>query len=88
MYYGLNIDKVELTNPVVKLKDGDHLLYRWFSFREDYKPEIIVIDISKGHNARSINTKSIRCSDGYMKQCIDPSEVEICNEETHPEYYV
>jgi len=84
MYYSLNLKK---TNNI---KDGDHLLYRRFSFSHDFKPEIIVVDFKDGYNVRSLETPSIpSVRDTYiMIQCIDPSEIEPCNEDTHPEYYM
>ena len=88
MYYSINLDKL-LNNKMLKLKTGDQLLYRRFSFRENFPPEVIVIDIQKRYNARSRETKSNNNLNEYaMIQCIDSSEVELCSEESTPEYYL
>jgi len=83
MYYDINRNKVALEN-------GNHLLYRRFSFHEKYSPEVIVIDIQDGYNARSRNEKTIlNIRDQYIGiQCIDATEIEPCSEATHPEYYL
>jgi len=89
MYYSLNIDNILLDDPLLKLNNGDHLLYRRFSFRKNFKPEILVIDKQRRYNLRSLGTPSNERLDEYaMIQCVDPSEIEICSEDTHPEYFL